>query len=83
MLLTLLEEQNGVFYLIYNFHINWVSKASLTLGCSIKILRDIYLYVAMYVGLSTKIRMPKCVGGITWPKHAHAQSQFCAVTKTR
>ena len=22
------------------------------------------------------ICMPKCVGGITWPKHAHAQSQL-------
>ena len=22
---------------------------------------------------------PKCVGGITWPKHAHAQSLFWAV----
>ena len=39
----------------------------------------ICLYVGMYVGLSKKIRMPKCVGKMTWPKHAHAQSQFCAV----
>ena len=23
--------------------------------------------------------MPKSVGGITWPKHMHAQSQFCKV----
>ena len=23
--------------------------------------------------------MPKCIGGITWPKHAHAHSQFGAV----
>ena len=23
--------------------------------------------------------MPKCLGGITWPKHVHAQSQFGAV----
>ena len=42
------------------------------------------MYVCRYVGLSTgnpykKIRIPKCVGGITWPKHAHAQSQFWAV----
>ena len=28
----------------------------------------------IYVGLSTKILcMPKCMGGITWPKHMHAQ----------
>ena len=41
--------------------------------------------VCMSVGLSTivygktiqKNGMPKCVGGITWSKHAHAQSQFC------
>ena len=26
-----------------------------------------------------KICMPKSVGGITWPKHVHAQSQFGAV----
>ena len=58
----------------------WASEASPTLGCSIEISRDIY----MYVGLSTfvygnpihKICMLKCMGGITWSKHAHAQSQF-------
>ena len=22
---------------------------------------------------------PKCVGGITWPKHAHVESQFWVV----
>ena len=33
------------------------------------------VYVCMSVCLQ-KIRMPKYVGGITWPKHAHAQSQF-------
>ena len=37
------------------------------------------VYVGMYVGLSTKNTMPKCVGGKTWPKHAHAQSKFWAV----
>ena len=26
-----------------------------------------------------KIHMPKCTGGITWPKHVHAQSRFWAV----
>ena len=60
----------------------WASEASPTLGCSIKISRDIYIHI--YVGLSTivygkpiqKIRMLKCVGGITISKHAHAQSQF-------
>ena len=32
------------------------------------------MYVCMYVGMSTKNTYVKCVGGITWPKHAHAQS---------
>ena len=48
-----------------------MSKASPTLGCLIEISRDIYPFVCL--------RKPKCVGGITWPKHAHAQSQFGAV----
>ena len=30
----------------------------------------IYIYVCRYV-----CHGPKCVGGITWPKHAHSQSQ--------
>ena len=30
---------------------NWASEASPTLGCSIEILRDIYIYVCMYVCL--------------------------------
>ena len=38
----------------------------------------------MYVGLSMgnpykKYVCQKCVGGITWPEHPHAQSQFWAV----
>ena len=32
------------------------------------------IFVGMYV-----YRMPICVGRITWPKHAHAHSQFGAV----
>ena len=32
------------------------------------------IYICRYV-----YRVPKCVGGITWSKHAHAQSQFWAV----
>ena len=34
----------------------------------------IYIYVGMYV-----CRGPKSVGGITWAKRAHAQSQYWAV----
>ena len=44
-------------------------RSSPTLGCSIENLRDIYICLSC----------PKCIGGITWPKHAHAQSQFRAV----
>ena len=48
---------------------SWASEASPTLGCSIEISRDIHVSVCM----STVCK--KCVGGITWPKDAHAQSQ--------
>ena len=53
---------------------NWASEASPTLGCSIEISRDIYMYVYMCV-----CRGPKSVGGITWAKRVHAQSQYWAV----
>ena len=49
---------------------NWASEASPTLGCSIEISGDIYMYVGMSV-----VSQINCVGGITWTKHAHAQSQ--------
>ena len=40
----------------------------------------------MYVGLSKgnpykKYVCQKCVGGIMWPKNAHAQSQFGGVNR--
>ena len=54
--------------------INWASEARPTLGCSIEISRDIYMYVYMCV-----CHGPKSVGGITWAKRAHAQSQYWAV----
>ena len=57
---------------------NWASEASPTLGCSIEISRDIYMYVGRYVCMYV-CRGPKSVGGITWAKRAHAQSQYCAV----
>ena len=40
------------------------------------------IYVGMHVCMSVclqKVRMSKCVVGITWPKHAHTQRQFWAV----
>ena len=43
-------------------HIYWASEASPTLGCSIEISRDIYIYVYMLVCLVCQIN---CVGGIT------------------
>ena len=56
------------------------NEASPTLGCSIEILRDIYT-ICMYVGFSTivygkpiqKNCMLKCVGRITYSKHAHSE----------
>ena len=51
---------------------SWASEASPTLGCSIEISRDIYICVSVVCQIN-------CVGGITWIKHAHAQSQYWAV----
>ena len=56
-------------------YINWASEASPTLGCSIEISGDIYMYVGMSV-----VCQINCVGGITWTKHAHAQSQVLGCT---
>ena len=42
---------------------NWVSEASPTLGCSIEISHDIYIY-CIYVCVC---RGPKCARRITWP----------------
>ena len=50
---------------------NWASEASPTLGCSIEISRDICRYVCR--------SWSKSVGGNTWAKRAHAQSQYWAV----
>ena len=60
----------------------WAREASPSLGYSIDISHDIYTYVSMSVCLGKsiqKICVPKCVGGIMWPKHAHPQCQFLAV----
>ena len=54
------------------FKYNWASEASPTLGCSIEISSG--MSVGMYV-----CRGPKSVGGNTWAKRAHAQSQYWAV----
>ena len=58
-----------------NHFSSWASEASPTLGCLIETSRDIlYIYIYIYVCLSyVKSR------GITWIKHAHAQSQYWAV----
>ena len=45
--------------MMYVVH-NWASEASPTLGCSIEISRDIYIYV--HVSVVCQIN---CVGGIT------------------
>ena len=57
---------------------NWASEASPTLGCSIEILRDIYICMSTIVYGKTiqKNCMLKRVGGIKYSKHTHAQSPF-------
>ena len=62
-----------LLYILYWYVGNWASEASPTLGCSIEISRDICMYIMCVC------RGPKSVGGITWAKRAHAQSQFWAV----
>ena len=52
---------------------NWASEASPTLGCSIEISRDIYIYVCVCLSWD-KMRMQNYVA-----KHAHVQSKFGAV----
>ena len=45
---------------------NWASEASPTLGCSIEISRDIYIYVCIYVcRYVCLVCQINCVGGIT------------------
>ena len=49
---------------VTNIH-NWASEASPTLGCSIEISRDIYMYI-LYVYMSVcLVCQINCVGGIT------------------
>ena len=55
------------FKINLNTGYNWASEASPTLGCSIEISHDIYMCQFVCLG------MPKCIGGITWPKNVHAQ----------
>ena len=50
---------------------NWASEASPTLGCSIEISRDIYIYV--HVSVVCQIN---CVGGITYGPRACSKSFF-------
>ena len=45
---------------LYEKLVSWASEASPTLGCSIEISRDIYIYV--HVSVVCQIN---CVGGIT------------------
>ena len=58
--------------------ISWAREASPTLGCSIEISRDIYIYI--YVGMSVVYQI-NCVGGIMWTKHAHVQKSSFGLLK--
>ena len=60
---------------------NWASEASPTLGCSIEISRDIYMYVYMLSvcrSMSVVCQI-NCVGGITYGPRACSKSFFLAV----
>ena len=46
---------------------NWASEASPTLGCSIEISRDIYIYMLSVCRSMSVVCQINCVGGITWP----------------
>ena len=59
------------FYLNALFFTYWASEASPTLGCSIEISRDIYIFMCLSW---SKMRTQNYVA-----KHAHAQGQFGAV----
>ena len=75
-------QSNFLRHLFQQLLDNWASEARPTLGCSIEISRDIYMSVGhQSVGWSVgmSVMSKKCVGGITWPKRAHAQSQIWAV----
>ena len=62
------------------FLLYWASEASHTLGCSIEISRDIYIYVCLSYVKSREITWNHVKSReITWIKHAHAQSQYWAV----
>ena len=56
--------------------VNWASEASPTRGVQSR-FRVICTSVCRYV-----CRGPKSVGGNTWAKRAHAQSQYWAVNPT-
>ena len=60
---------------------NWASEASsMHTGGVQSRFRVIYRYVGLSMGNNTKTTyVKKCVGEITWPKYAHAQSLFWAV----
>ena len=57
---------------------NWASEASPTLGCSIEISRDIYIYIYMLSvcrSMSVVCQI-NCVGGITCGPRACSKSFF-------
>ena len=58
-----------LFHCSYKFYANWGVQSR----CHV-------IYIGLSMGNHTKSTyVKKCVGKITWPKHAHAQSLFLAV----
>ena len=43
-------------YRFFSYQDNWASEASPTLGCSIEISRDIYIYICMSVCMSVVVQ---------------------------
>ena len=56
--------------------LNWASEASPTLGCSIEISRDIYIYMLSVCRSMSVVCQINCVGGITCGPRACSKSFF-------
>ena len=75
------KELSRIRSVLYNEVCNWASEASPTLGCSIEISRDIYMYICCryVVCRMSVVCQINCVGGITYGPRACSKSFFLAV----
>ena len=63
-------------FVVFLCSCNWASEASPTLGCSIKISRDIYIYMLSVCRSMSVVCQINCVGGSTCGPHACSKSFF-------